>query len=157
MSWQRPAEAARDTHCVMSEESTTPGLVELTRQCFGAGTRLDFDSMISLYDRERIAWDVRPMGLGLYEGEPAVRAFANEFLGTFEDYRAEVLDIEDIGNGVVNVVYHQEGRMPGGDGLVTARAALVYEWRDGLIVRMISYIDIDEARAGAERLAQERG
>jgi ketosteroid isomerase-like protein len=141
----------------MTEESTTPDLVELTRQCFETATRLDFDSMISLYDPDRIAWDVRPMGLGLYEGEAAVRAFAEEFLGTFEDYWAEVLDIEDIGNGVVNVIYHQEGRMPGSDALATARAALVYEWRDGLIVRMTSYIDIDEARAAAERLAKEQG
>ncbi len=47
----------------MPDESTTPDLVELTRQCFEAATRLDLDSMISLYDRDRIAWDVRPMGL----------------------------------------------------------------------------------------------
>jgi len=112
--------------------------------------------MMSLYDRDG-AWDVRPMGLGLYEGEAAARAFLEEFIGTFEDYRAEVLDIEDVGNGVLNLVYHQEGRMPGSGPLVSARAALVYEWRDGLIVRMTSYTDIDEARADAERLAKERG
>jgi hypothetical protein len=55
--------------------------------------------MISLYDRDRIAWDFRPIGLGLYEGEAAVRVFVEEFLGTFEDYTAEVRDIEDIGDG----------------------------------------------------------
>jgi hypothetical protein len=30
-------------------------------------------------------------------------------------------------------------------------------WEDGLIVRVTNYTDIDEARAAAERLAEERG
>jgi hypothetical protein len=30
------------------------------------------------------------------------------------------------------------------------------EWRDGPLVRVTVYPDIDEARAAAERLAQER-
>jgi hypothetical protein len=31
------------------------------------------------------------------------------------------------------------------------------DWSDGLIVRNTTYPDIDEARAAAERLAEERG
>jgi hypothetical protein len=31
-----------------------------------------------------------------------------------------------------------------------------YEWVEGMIVRTTVYADIDEARAAAERLAQER-
>jgi hypothetical protein len=30
-------------------------------------------------------------------------------------------------------------------------------WADGLIERVTTFLDIDEARAAAERLAQERG
>jgi len=37
-----------------------------------------------------------------------------------------------------------------------ARQGWVYEWGDELIDRVTPYIDIDEARAAAERLAQER-
>jgi hypothetical protein len=33
----------------------------------------------------------------------------------------------------------------------------LYEFQDGLIVRWAIYPDIDEARAAADRLAQERG
>jgi hypothetical protein len=29
-------------------------------------------------------------------------------------------------------------------------------WRDGLIIRLTNYTDIDDARAAAERLTQER-
>jgi hypothetical protein len=37
------------------------------------------------------------------------------------------------------------------------RFAAVTTWVDGLIERNTNYTDIDEARAGAERLAEERG
>jgi hypothetical protein len=33
----------------------------------------------------------------------------------------------------------------------------VLAWEDGVVVRASAYGDIDEARAAAERLAQERG
>jgi hypothetical protein len=33
----------------------------------------------------------------------------------------------------------------------------VSEWVEGLIVRVAVYDDVDEARAAAERLAEERG
>jgi hypothetical protein len=36
------------------------------------------------------------------------------------------------------------------------RYALVSVWVAGLIVRLTNYTDIDEARAAAERLAEER-
>jgi hypothetical protein len=35
--------------------------------------------------------------------------------------------------------------------------AAVSEWQDGTVKRITNYSDIDEARAAAERLAQERG
>jgi hypothetical protein len=35
--------------------------------------------------------------------------------------------------------------------------ASVVEWNDGMIDRMTNYTDIDEARAAAEHLANERG
>jgi hypothetical protein len=34
---------------------------------------------------------------------------------------------------------------------------MVLIWSDGLILRVTTFTDIDEARAAAERLAQERG
>jgi hypothetical protein len=40
---------------------------------------------------------------------------------------------------------------------VRAREAQVTEWKNGLVVRVTVYIDADQARAAAERLAQERG
>ena len=60
---------------------------------------------------------------------------------------------------MVLTVYHQEGRPIGATNYVRVRSAAVSVWRDGLIVRTTIYAEtaIDEARAAAERLAEERG
>ena len=51
------------------------------------------------------------------------------------------------------------GRPGDSDGFVYVRHSYTMTWRDGLIQRITDYpeSDIDEARAAAERLAQERG
>jgi hypothetical protein len=54
-------------------------------------------------------------------------------------------------------VYLQRGRPAGSSRFVELRYAGVGLWRDGLIERLKLYTDVDEARAVAERLAQERG
>ena len=40
---------------------------------------------------------------------------------------------------------------------VQARHQQVFEWVQGVIIRITGYPDIDQARAAAERLAEERG
>ena len=49
------------------------------------------------------------------------------------------------------------GRLPGTKGWLQVRYASVSIWADGLVERQAWYADIDQARAAAERLAQERG
>src|SRR5205814_59616 len=51
----------------------------------------------------------------------------------------------------------QKARLVGGSGEVRLRYAAVGVWADGLVVRVTNYTDVDEARAAAERLAEERG
>jgi hypothetical protein len=47
--------------------------------------------------------------------------------------------------------------LPGGGGSLRLHDAYVFLFEDGLIARHTAYRDIDEARAAAERLAEERG
>jgi hypothetical protein len=54
-------------------------------------------------------------------------------------------------------VYHQEGRPLGSSGVLSARGAQVIQHVDGVVARVTVYPDLHEARAAAERLAQERG
>src|SRR6266550_3694542 len=98
----------------MSQESTTPDLVELTRRMLDAASNRDFDAMLSLYAADA-EWD----------GSRAV------------------------------VQLH--GHLAGSRERVRERYALTVVWAADLIVRVIVDKEIDEARAAAERLAEERG
>ncbi len=48
------------------------------------------------------------------------------------------------------------GRLKGSSSFVEGHSAWVTEWVEGKIARDTAYTDVEEARAAAERLAQER-
>ena len=55
-------------------------------------------------------------------------------------------------------VISQGGRLAGTAAWIPQeRSALVCTWSDGLIEKETNFDDVDEARAAAERLAEERG
>jgi ketosteroid isomerase-like protein len=63
----------------------------------------------------------------------------------------------DLGSGVVFAVVRQSGRPVGTVGHIQVRERWVFVWVDGLIVHVMAYTDINEARTAAERLAESRG
>ena len=88
----------------------------------------------------------------------AIRGFLEDWDRSFEDLEIDVEDVVEIGAGVTLGEVLQSGRPVGSrGGRVSYRLAFVAVWADGLIVRAANYTDIDEARAAAERLAEERG
>jgi ketosteroid isomerase-like protein len=103
-----------------------------------------------------IVWDLSDQGLGIYEGVPAIRDFLEGWWSNWEDHHHEIREILDLGHGVVFVALWEDGRPVGSSGRVHARAGYVYEWVLGKVVRVTTYGDIDEARAAAERLAEEQ-
>jgi ketosteroid isomerase-like protein len=137
----------------MADESTNPDLVELARRSAEAESP---EAAVSFYAPEAV-WDASPWGMGVFEGKAAVRAFFEEWGASYTDMEWRAEEIRDLGNSVTFAVILQRGRVVGSSGSVQLRYASVAEWRDGLIVRNTTYTDIDEARAAAERLAQERG
>jgi ketosteroid isomerase-like protein len=139
----------------MSEESTTPDLVELMGGVVQAFNRSDVDGLMGFFAADAVFES--PVLGNSFEGVAAIRGFAEDWLGAFEEWAVEPEEIIDMGNGVVFVVYRQEGRPVGSSGLVKSLAVSVYEWADGAVVRARTYGDIDQARAAAERLAEERG
>src|SRR5439155_19838019 len=94
------AGGVRDTRRAMSEESTTPDLVELSRRTFDAYNRRDFDTVMSFYGRDCV-WDASPWGIGTFEGTAAVRGFFEEWIGAYEEFAIEPEEILDLGNGVI--------------------------------------------------------
>jgi ketosteroid isomerase-like protein len=140
----------------MPEESTTPDLVERVRDLFETASRTDLDAHMRFYARD-VVFDVSDAGLGTFEGSAAIRSFLEDWWGTWENYQNEVREVVDLGHGVVFVALWEDGRLVGSDGRVEQQRGWVLRWADGKVVSVTGYLDIDEARAAAERLAASRG
>jgi ketosteroid isomerase-like protein len=138
----------------MCEESTTPDQAELVRRLNEAVNRLDFDSAVRYLAADAVV-EGRASGMTL-EGRTAIRGFWEDMTVAYEEFEWRSEEILDLGNGVVVGVARASGRPVGSSGRVELRLAIVAVWEEGLIVRITTYDDTDEARAAAERLAEER-
>ncbi len=140
----------------MAEESTTPDLVELWQRANEAAMGRDFDAMMRLFAADAV-W-AAPAGVGRFEGAGAIRRLHEDWLGAFGEFTTDVEEAHEYGGGVTFVVCLMNGGLPGSTGSVHERLCFTTVWVDGLATRVeVSNGDIDEARAAAERLAEERG
>ena len=139
----------------MSEESTTSGLAERWRHAAEAAYRGDLDATMAIFAPDAV-WEVQPLGIS-HKGAQAIRSFLEEWLGSFEDYEDDQEEGLELGNGVVFVVSRLDARPVGSPGKVQERWSFTVLWVAGIVTRVTGRNDIDEARAAAERLAEERG
>jgi ketosteroid isomerase-like protein len=139
----------------MPDESTTPDLVELFRRSAEALFRRDLDATMSVYAPGAV-FDVSALGIGSFEGRETIRRHFEDWIAPYEEVEIEFVESHEVGNGVAFAVLRQTGRPQDSTGRIQQRPAMVYEWIDRLIVRVTVYDDIDQARAAAERLAEER-
>jgi uncharacterized protein (TIGR02246 family) len=138
----------------MSEESTTPGPVELVGRAFEAANRRDLDTVASSF-AEDATFDGRALGEH-FEGRAAIRSFLEDWFRTYEELEFGLEEVRDLGNGVVFAVVVQNGRPAGSAGHLRQLEGWVIVLARGLIARL-TVSEVEEARAAAERLAQERG
>src|SRR3954453_8105654 len=108
----------------MSEESTTPDLVELMRSSFEAADRRDFGALMSFYAPDAV-WDSSPLGMEVYEGQAALRRFFEDWIGAYAEYEMALEEALDLGNGVAFALAIQKGRPAGSSGEVRPRYAAV--------------------------------
>ena len=94
--------------------------------------------------------------MGVFKGPDAIRGFYEDWVKAFGGYQAELEEVRDLGGNVILAVLHLRARPQGSTGYVDLHFASINEWDDGVIARVTNYTDIDEARAAAERLAEER-
>ena len=140
----------------MAEESTTPDLVALTRQLFDAASSGDVDALMQFYAPDAV-WETTLVTL---DGSEAIRERLEEWLGAFDELEFELEEILDLGNGVTLTVVNQRARPAGSSssgGYMQRQEVLIGVWEQGMVTHATTYLDIDEARAAAERLAEERG
>jgi ketosteroid isomerase-like protein len=140
----------------MTEESTTPDLVELTRRWVDATNRLDVEAMMSFFAPDAV-WEALGAGDERLRGLTPIRAMLEDWFRPYEEYQAEVEELLDLGNGVVFSVAVHKARPINSGAFVQWRQGFVVLTGGDLIGRITSYRDIDQARAAAERLAEERG
>jgi ketosteroid isomerase-like protein len=139
----------------MSEESTTPDLVEITRRASQAASRRDLDTLMTFYASDAVL-DFSDSGMGIYEGVDAIRALIEDWVSIYESYETTTEQILRLGENVTFTINNQMARLPGGGESLRLHDAYVFLFEDGLIARRTAYRDIDAARAAAERLAEER-
>jgi ketosteroid isomerase-like protein len=139
----------------MPEKSTTPDLIGLARLLNEAFNRRDFDAVESFFAPDAVS--VQAEGIGMFEGAAAIRGFYEDAASSYDHFHAEQEEIIDLGNGVTFAAIFLTGHLVGSSGEVQMRYAGVALWAGGVIVRGTNYADIDEARAAAEQLAEERG
>jgi ketosteroid isomerase-like protein len=140
----------------MSEESRIDDSFEPLRRTVEAYRRGDIETHMRSYAPDAVL-DMSARGLGTFAGRAAIQGFWEDYYRSFDDLRFELEEAIDLGNGVMFAIVHQDARPAGSRGRVQTREAWVSVWEDGLLVRGSSYSDLVEARAAAERLAEERG
>jgi uncharacterized protein (TIGR02246 family) len=143
----------------MSHDSATSsastGLAELVRRWVEAWNRRDLDGVMALLAPDA-AWDALGVGYEQLRGHSAIRAFIEEWLRPYETFRLEPEELRDLGNGVALVVLDSKGRLVGSSGDVRLRFGFAGTYECGRILSITGYTDVEEARAAAERLAEER-
>src|SRR5262249_31577530 len=90
-------------------------------------------------------------------GPTAIRGMLEDWFGPYEQYEVEVEELLDLGYGVVCMLAAHKGRLIGSSAFVQWRQGFVTLYDGDLIERVTSFPDVDQARAAADRLAEERG
>jgi ketosteroid isomerase-like protein len=139
----------------MSEDATTPDLVELVRRSFEPPLTRDIDAIMSFYGPDAV-WDLSTGGLGVFRGRSAIREFMEDWFRSYDRIEIDLEEVVQLDSRVTFVVPVQKGRLAGSSAEIEIRYGAVIVWEDGLIESVTNYTDIDEARAAAERLAEER-
>jgi hypothetical protein len=140
----------------MTDESTTSDLVELTRRALEAFIAGDIHAAMNPFASD-IVFEAPETAFETFEGRAALRGFFHDWLDTYDELEVAAEEIRDLGNGVTFGVFIWRGKPRGTTGWVQFRQGSVATWVDGLVRRNTIYLDVDEARAAAERLAEERG
>jgi ketosteroid isomerase-like protein len=136
-------------------EHTAPDLEEALGRSMEAFNRRDFDAAMTLYTPDAV-WDMSHAGMGEHERREGIRALLEEWRNPYEEFEQVLEEFRNLGSGVTLTATLQRARLIGSSAYIEVRYWAVLVWVDGLVQRFAPYTTADEARANAERLAQER-
>jgi ketosteroid isomerase-like protein len=84
----------------------------------------------------------------IFRGREEIRAYLEGFQEAMADHRFEVEELRDLGDRVLALM-HETARGTSSGADVDQRPVFLYEFRDGLIVRVRAYLDRAEGLAAA--------
>ena len=131
-------------------------LVALTRRSMQLTNERDFDAAMAVF-AEDAAFDVSEAGVGRFEGREAVRAYLEDWIGSYERQEYTGWEGVDMGGGIVLVVATLEAQPAGTQALVQERWAFTVRWNGGAIAEVAASQDVERAREAAARLASAKG
>ncbi|HTQ68007.1 MAG TPA: nuclear transport factor 2 family protein [Solirubrobacteraceae bacterium] len=138
----------------MPERSPTPDEMQRLRDAFAAASAEDLDGVTADLAPDAV-WVMDEVGLGPFRGLQAIRTFLLEWWSLWEKHNHHVEEAVFLSEHVGLAIIREDGVMKDSGSVVEARVAHVLQWKDDLVVRDTTYVDIDEARTAAERLARD--
>jgi ketosteroid isomerase-like protein len=125
--------------------------IEVIRDQYAATNERDFERAMSLYaDDVVLVVEEGFLNTGTFEGREAVGEWFGDWFRAFgRDYRFQIVDLRDLGGGLVFLVasYGGTGRASGAE--VRDQRAYLYRVADGLITRVQLFLTAEEALEAA--------
>jgi uncharacterized protein len=121
--------------------------VEIVRGLWQAFADGGLDALMGYFDQE-IDWramEGAPDDVGEMHGKHAVRRYLQDWLDTFDNITSVPTEMLDVGDDRVVALIHVTGRARLSGIETELRYAIVYTFRDGLIVRGREYADRQQA------------
>jgi ketosteroid isomerase-like protein len=123
----------------MSQET-----MDVTRRAFQAFADRDLDALLALLDDDIEAFPIVSGMEGGYHGHGGIRRWWASLLGTFPAFRAEIVELQDLGDRTIAVL-RLRGHGVGSATPVDAAAWQVTEVRHGKCTRWRVYTSESEA------------
>jgi ketosteroid isomerase-like protein len=123
------------------------GNLEVVRAVYAAVARGDLEQIFAYY-AEDVEYDLSQSGSPVTErvtGHEAIRDLWRTWMRTWDEYQAEPEEFVEVGDAVF-VRVHVKARSKAIGVPLDAHTADVFTLRDGKIVRLVSYADVDVAR-----------
>ena len=120
--------------------------LELAKRVIDAFNRRDVDAIFECVNPD-VEWFPAmsvTFGGGL-RGREGIESYVREVGDTWEEYRVVGQDFRDLGEDRVLVLSRVEARGAGSGGLVDTKMGQVFDFRDGRIARVRTYLDHGQA------------
>ena len=127
----------------------SPANVEIVKEVIDAFNRRDVDAIFACVNPDVEWFPAMTLGGAPLRGREGIESYVREVSDTWEEYRVVVQDFRELADERVLALSRIEGRGAGSGGLVDAEMAQVFDFRDGRIARVRTYLGHNEALRAA--------